>query len=867
MARLFRPPLGLVAALACVGLSASRSEAATLNPGFAETLFAGDFMNPTAMEFAPDGRLFVCEQAGHVHLVGSNGVKVFDPFVIVTANSEGERGLLGIAFDPNFAVNHFVYLYYTATIPTIHNRVSRFTADGDVAVPGSEVVILELETLGATNHNGGAIHFGPDGKLYVAVGENAVPSNSQTLTNRLGKMLRINADGTIPTDNPFFADPTVSGNNKAIWALGLRNPFTFSFQNGTGRMFINDVGAATFEEINDGIAGSNYGWPNTEGPTADPSFRSPLFAYGHGAGTNNGCAITGGAFYNPSTVTFPVSHVGDYFFADFCNGWIRKFDPTDSSVSVFATGISSPVDLKVHSDGALYYLARGAGAVFRVQSTSPVLSINDVTVAEPLIQTPANFTVTLSETSSETVTVDFATADGTAHAGSDYSATSGTLTFMPGETTKTVSVTIFGDADAPVDEFDETFFVNLSNPAGASISDSQGVGTILDTSPPPNITINDVTAVEGNHATRSFVFTVTLSHPSDKVVTVNGATADGTASSGTDYMPNSNTSTFPPGLLQRFFNVAVFGDTKFEATETFFVNLSGATNAVITDSQGVGTITNDDTQATRVFVSSTGSDDQDCREVTTPCRTFQEAIFQVAAGGEVIVRKSGSYGGVTISKAVTIHAPKGVVAFTAAPITVAAGASDVVVLRGLTVKALTLGSGTGITFNSGAALYMENVVVDGWNHGVDAQAPGKVFVTDTTIRNSADAGLRVTGSAGTVRVAIDRSRFEGNGGCGVEVVDGALVTVRSSVAAGNASGFCVLAGAASQLSILGSMAANNVSSGISTSAGTARASRCVATGNAIGFQNAGGTFESLGNNLVVGNGTDATGTITVVAAR
>ena len=122
----------------------------------------------------------------------------------------------------------------------VHNRVSRFTANGDVAVAGSEVPILELDNLsGATNHNGGAIHFGPDGKLYIAVGENANGANSQTLSNPLGKVLRINSDGTIPSDNPFF---NTTGARKEIWALGLRNPFTFAFQPGTGRLFINDVG-------------------------------------------------------------------------------------------------------------------------------------------------------------------------------------------------------------------------------------------------------------------------------------------------------------------------------------------------------------------------------------------------------------------------------------------------------------------------------------------------------------------------------------------------------------------------------------------------------------------------------------------------
>ena len=232
------------------------------------------------MAFAPDGRLFVAEQGGRLRVI-KNGALLPTEFLSVTTTSSGERGLLGIAFDPNFASNHFVYVYYTATSPTVHNRVSRFIANGDVAVPGSESVILELNPLSdATNHNGGAIHFGLDGKLYIGVGENANGANAQTLSNLLGKMLRINPDGSIPSDNPFFT--TASGDNRAIWALGLRNPFTFAIEPTTGRLFINDVGENSQEEINDGIAGSNYGWPATEGPTSNPNFRSPLFAYGHG---------------------------------------------------------------------------------------------------------------------------------------------------------------------------------------------------------------------------------------------------------------------------------------------------------------------------------------------------------------------------------------------------------------------------------------------------------------------------------------------------------------------------------------------------------------------------------------------------------
>ncbi|HEX3085939.1 MAG TPA: PQQ-dependent sugar dehydrogenase [Pyrinomonadaceae bacterium] len=343
--------------------------AATLPPGFSETQIASGLTSPTAMEIAPDGRIFVCLQGGRLRVI-KNGSLLATPFLTLTVDSNGERGLLGIAFDPNFTTNQFVYVYYTVPGDPAHNRVSRFTANGDVAAAGSELVLVDLDNLsGAGNHNGGAIHFGPDGKLYIAVGENANAANSQTLSNRLGKMLRINANGSIPNDNPFFS--TATGANRSIWAMGLRNPFTFAFQPVTGRMFINDVGETLWEEINEGVAGSNYGWNLCEGVCSPPrsNFRDPLFQYAHGTTSTQGCAIVGGGFYNPNTAQFPASYFGKYFFGDLCNGWIRLFDPTNNTASDFATGISSPVDIKVASDGSLYYLAIGSAAVFRVQFT------------------------------------------------------------------------------------------------------------------------------------------------------------------------------------------------------------------------------------------------------------------------------------------------------------------------------------------------------------------------------------------------------------------------------------------------------------------------------------------------------------------
>src|SRR5213596_2988836 len=363
-ARLFIPIVFLL-----YSLSFSVS-AATLPSGFIETTVASGIASPTAMAIAPDGRIFVCSQTGALRVI-KNGALLATPFVTLSVDSVGERGLLGVAFDPYFTLTHYIYLYYTVPGTPAHNRVVRFTANGDVVLAGSRVILLELNSLStATNHNGGALHFGPDGNLYIAVGDNAKGSNSQNLSNLFGKILRIGPDGTIPPDNPFVQSTTA---RHEIWALGLRNPFTFAFRGTTNFMYVNDVGESTWEEIDLGQAGANYGWPATEGPTTNPAYQSPIYYYGH----SDGCAITGGTFYSPSTPNFPPSYVGKYFFGDYCSGFIRMLDPSTAKASGFISGASQPVDIQVGADGSLYYLARGTSSVMKVRYTtnsSPVIT-------------------------------------------------------------------------------------------------------------------------------------------------------------------------------------------------------------------------------------------------------------------------------------------------------------------------------------------------------------------------------------------------------------------------------------------------------------------------------------------------------------
>ena len=328
---------------------------------FEQTLVANGLSSPTAMAFAPDGRLFVAEQSGHLRVI-RNGVLLAKDFVTLAVTSNSERGLLGIAFDPQFSSNRYVYVYYTRSTSPIKNRVSRFTASAvnpDVARAGSERVILDDIGSDAGNHNGGAIHFGNDGKLYVGVGDGGSdPSNSQSLATLSGKLLRINPDGSIPADNPFVG---VAGARGEIWALGLRNPFTFAVDPQTGTIHINDVGQSTWEEIDLAAKGANYGWPACEGPCSTPGFTNPIYAYDHSVGQ----AITGGAFYRGSQ--FPAAYAGSYFFSDYLGGWIHRMD-TARQVTTFWNPQNGPVDLKVGPDGALYFLSIFDGAVYRISA-------------------------------------------------------------------------------------------------------------------------------------------------------------------------------------------------------------------------------------------------------------------------------------------------------------------------------------------------------------------------------------------------------------------------------------------------------------------------------------------------------------------
>jgi hypothetical protein len=316
--------------------------------------------------------------------------------------------------------------------------LSRFTVnDTNPLQPllTNEAPILDWNSLSsATNHNGGAIEFGADGMLYANSGDNvqnftAPDGNSyrvsQSMNTLLGKQLRIDVskfnsgvaarnDTTvgrlIPSDNPFVG--TATGINQLIYTLGLRNPFTFAIQPGTGRMLVNDVGETKWEEINESVAGANFGWRggNSDGFNQPPpsfaagTYRDPLLAYAH-SGTGSlatGAAIVGSTFYNPTTVQFPASYVGKYFYEDLSSGWIRYFNPNtpntaaspDGNSVAFASNTPGALrDLEVDAVGNLLYLSGGDGSIRKISYQAPVITGQ-----------PANRTVSQGQTATFTVT-------------------------------------------------------------------------------------------------------------------------------------------------------------------------------------------------------------------------------------------------------------------------------------------------------------------------------------------------------------------------------------------------------------------------------------------------------------------------------
>jgi glucose/arabinose dehydrogenase len=420
----------LVTALVGVSLGIAPTAVAAVPAGFNDNLVVS-VGSPTAIVFTPDGRLLVTTQGGQLRVVTAAGMLLGTPATTVpSVCATSERGLLGVAVDPAFASNHFVYLYYTTSATgSCRNRVSRWVLS-DSNVASGEVVLVDRIHSTAGNHNAGDLNFGPDGYLYVSVGDGgcdyATPSSCAGSNDAardhhvlLGKILRVDRDGNIPAGNPFTGPGTgrcnVNGGTtpgdwcQETFAWGLRNPYRFAFDpNVAGRLYINDVGQGLREEIDDGTAGADYGWNVREGTCANPALgaancgsappagmTNPIFDYGR----DDGCvSITGGAFV-PNAIGWPAEYLGRYLFADYGCGRIFRLDPSGPGFTRvdFATslGSSSAVHLEFGPFGstqALYYTTyAGGGQVRRIshtpQNTAPsaVISASPTSGPAPLV--------------------------------------------------------------------------------------------------------------------------------------------------------------------------------------------------------------------------------------------------------------------------------------------------------------------------------------------------------------------------------------------------------------------------------------------------------------------------------------------------
>src|SRR6185369_7219009 len=239
------------------------TRAQTLPSGFVHERVTpqGGMPEPTSMAFLPDGRLLVNQQGGSVRVVLADGTLVSTPALTRSPNTDGERGMIGVAVDPNFTSNGRVYIFYNPTVSgSVKGRVSRFTMSGNTVSSASETVLIEY-TDQHMFHNGGGLAFGPDGFLYCSTGEDTQGSPAQNLDDFRGKVLRITTDGNPAPGNPF----TGGAARSRVWAFGLRNPFTLTPDLVGGRMFVNDVGDSSFEEVNNCTTGGrNFGWPNQD---------------------------------------------------------------------------------------------------------------------------------------------------------------------------------------------------------------------------------------------------------------------------------------------------------------------------------------------------------------------------------------------------------------------------------------------------------------------------------------------------------------------------------------------------------------------------------------------------------------------------
>ncbi|TWT78329.1 Quinoprotein glucose dehydrogenase B precursor [Posidoniimonas polymericola] len=465
---------------------------AVVPAGFTESVVASGLTSPITMDIEDSGRIWLAYQDGRIEVI-ENDQLLPTPAVQLDADGSGERGLQGIELDPEFESNGYLYVYYTAASPESHNRLSRLTVDPlteNTIVPGSELVLLDLPYFSTFPQNqdpiwhmGGAIHFLQDGTIAVQVGDHLNNSLVQDLDEPLGKVLRVNPDGTPAADNPHYDLGDGISWQDFVWAAGLRNPFSGDVDPATGRYFINDVGQGSWEEINDATAGGeNFGWPTTEGAFNQaqyPDFTQPFHAYSHAEDV----AITGGAFNSPAVSQFPAEYQGKYFYSQFGAGRIMVIDPNNAADNeAFLTGTAFPMNIEFAADGSMYYIARGAGAGGAPGiGTGQVLKVQYAADIPPqIIQQPADRFRSVGYSATFT-----ASAAGSSPLSYQWERDSGTgFTPIPGATEAFFTLESVG-----VEDSGSLFRVVVSNGFGTATSDAATLEVTTDTPPTPTVTL------------------------------------------------------------------------------------------------------------------------------------------------------------------------------------------------------------------------------------------------------------------------------------------------------------------------------------------------------------------------------------------
>lgn len=416
-ARLTRIPL-VVAALAVSHLTLHNGPAgAALPTGFADQLVVGGLSQPSGIAFLPDGRILVAEQKTARLRVVANGA-VSAGTVISEVNTSGnERGLLGVAVDPAWPTRPYVYLHHNRT--GLINYIVRYKASGDLTNPSStnltfsrRLVLIDDIPDNAFNHNGGTVRFGPDGSLFVSCGEDADPCGAQSIISFKGMILRLKVDAlsdtfgfTIPkaditpADNPYVGN--VNARARLVWAHGLRNPFRFHVDPRDGTLFLADVGQNTWEEVNECRGGENFGWPQFEGNAPYSGFNgscpasspvAPIATYNRTL-FGGAASVISATLYYPmpgGQYNFPIDYHGDYFFAEYYQGFIRRIKKTGGSwapapavpgqptVDNWATATTNVSDYAVGPDGGLYYCKQfGNPEIRRIVYTNNPSGVGD----------------------------------------------------------------------------------------------------------------------------------------------------------------------------------------------------------------------------------------------------------------------------------------------------------------------------------------------------------------------------------------------------------------------------------------------------------------------------------------------------------